>query len=200
MSAAPRSRAHRRQRRELVRRQRRPRWVVRADGKHRAYIFGPHPRHILRRKRPAAVVVEAVRDCRDAVERRQVIEERVARHGHQHGIAAWSAQQLEEQRIGLARARREDEAVGIDLEAAAREVTGHGAAGAEQAERLRLVLERLCVGEGAQCRRRVVQSNSRGVRCGQIDEPAAVRPRAPHGLRDAIRLKAARYAAGKHRS
>ena len=31
----------------------------------------------------------------------------------------------------------------------------------------------------------------------QVDEPAAVRPRAPHGLRDAIRLKAARYAVWK---
>jgi len=73
---------------------------------------------------PPAVVLESVRRDPDRLEVRQVLEQRVAGPRDQD-LVARVAQQLEKEGVGLARARGEQDAVGIDLTAAPRMVRRH---------------------------------------------------------------------------
>ncbi len=68
-----------------------------------------------------------------------MVEERIARDGNHHGGAVGLAEQLEEQRIGLARAGGEDNALGVDLDAATSVVARDRATRVEQSEGLRVV-------------------------------------------------------------
>ncbi len=106
--------------------------------------------------RPRAVVVEVVRPGRHRVEPRQVVEQRIARPRHQH-LVARIGQQLEEQRVRLARAGGEDDAIGGSGDAAPRVVGGDGLPRLRQAERLRLVLQPARVGQ----RRQQIRRDSR---------------------------------------
>ncbi len=72
-----------------------------------------------------------------------MVEQRIAGHRHQYGIALRRAEQLEEQRIGLARAGGEDDALRSGVDATAGIVTRDCAARLEQAERRRLVSQGL---------------------------------------------------------
>ena len=84
---------------------------------------------------PRAVILERVRNRRHRFERGQVLEQRIARVRHQHRVAG-IAQQLEQQCVGFAGARRQRHAIGGDHDAAPAEVGSHGRSRGPQAKRL----------------------------------------------------------------
>ena len=92
--------------------------------------------------REAAPLKAIVRLDMHIVETREVLDERVTRPRGEHHIAR-IAEQLEEQRVRLARAGRNDRALRRDRHAAPREVVRDGGARHRQAECARLVHERL---------------------------------------------------------
>ena len=69
------------------------------------------------------------------VERGEVLEQRVARRRHEH-LVARVAEQLEEQRVRLARAGGQHDAIARHAHAAAAEIAHHRVARGRQAERL----------------------------------------------------------------
>ena len=136
---------------DLFRGQERTRGVVRADGEDGA---GPRREGVADRfqvDRPRAVVLEAIRARHDCVEPRQVIEERVARARYEH-LVSGVAQQLEQERIGLARARGQDDAAGIHRQPPAAEVGGDRVARGREAGGLGFVEETVGRGESRQQR------------------------------------------------
>jgi len=66
---------------------------------------------------PPAVRVERKAGGAHALERRQVLEERVGRRGHEHRVAG-IAEELEQEAVRLARRRGDDDPFGIDLDPA----------------------------------------------------------------------------------
>ncbi len=118
--------------------------VVRAN-----HDDGAHPsagaafsRSSCRSSVPASVKLETVVLEGNAVEFGQVLDQRIARPRRQHGIAG-IAQQLEQQRICLARARRSGRfgSTGTEMPSA-REIVGDGLPRRSSPEWLRLVTER----------------------------------------------------------
>ena len=143
--------------------------VVRADGQHgtRARIRdGPELVHV---QRPPAVVLEPVRADGDAVQSREVLEQRVAWSRHEHRIAR-IAQQLEQQRVAVAAACREDDPTRRHSNRSPRVICGDRLARTVEAERLRLVAQRSRIGEAVEQIQRVVESARRRIGCRQIDQ------------------------------
>ena len=84
-------------------------------------------------------MVFEVERCRaDTFQPRQVLEKRIAWARHEHRVSR-IAQQLEQPRVGFARARREDDVLGIDRDAAPRMIAGDRLARRWQPEGVRLV-------------------------------------------------------------
>ncbi len=108
---------------------------------------------------PPAVVIERVRKRPDAVERRQVLEQRIAGAGHQH-LVARVAQQLEEEAVGLARAGGQDDAGGIEVDAVPEGVERHRLTRHQQAARRRVVAQAGRIGERREQPRRVVDTRA----------------------------------------
>ena len=69
-----------------------------------------------------------------------MIEERIAWARYEN-LVAGIGEQLEEERVRLARARREHDALGGDVDRATAEVGGDGAASLHEPERMRRVRE-----------------------------------------------------------
>ena len=114
--------------------------IVGADGEDRPRAGLPHLVHAARVQPPSSIVIEAVGTRRDAVERRQVLEQRIAGRRHQDRVATRRARQLEQQRVCLARARRQDDAIRGDAKTTPRVIGGHRLARARQPERTRLIV------------------------------------------------------------
>jgi hypothetical protein len=92
---------------------------------------------------PSAMVVEAIRSGGHAVELREVIEERITGHRHEHLVSARRAQQLEQQRVGFAGARGQHDAIRIDGNAASRVIGSHRLSRLCQPKGRRIVDERV---------------------------------------------------------
>ena len=120
-------------------------------------------------QRPAAVVLEPVRAHGDAVQSREVLEQRVAWSRHEHRVAR-IAQQLEQQRVAVAAACREDDPTRRHSKRSPRVICGDRLARTVEAERLRLVAERSPIGEALEQIQRVVESARRRIGCRQIDQ------------------------------
>ena len=81
------------------------------------------------------MIVEVIGNRLNGFKPCQVLEERIARLRHQHGIA-WIAQQLEQPAVGLARARRQHDLLRIDLSTTAGVVGRNRFARSTKTERL----------------------------------------------------------------
>ena len=94
--------------------------------------------HLLDVDEPAAVIAQRIGRQAHALERGELIEQRIARRRHEH-VVAGIAEQLEQPGVGLRRRRRQRDALGIDGDAVALVVRGDGGARRRQAARRRLV-------------------------------------------------------------
>ena len=81
-----------RHRYQLIGREHGTRRIVRAHRQHCAHRRLPGAFQFIERHGPSAVVLEPVLDWLDAVQRRQVVKQRVARHRHHHRTARRLAQ------------------------------------------------------------------------------------------------------------
>ena len=81
--------------------------IVRRNRQDGAGPVGPLTIDLVRGNGPFAVILERVAALLDAVEAGEVIEQRIARHRGQHVRPCRIAQELEEQRVGLAGACRQ---------------------------------------------------------------------------------------------
>ena len=107
------------------------------------------------------------------LQRRQEVEERIARPRHQHAVAG-IAQQLEQQRVGLAGAGGEDQVAGVDGEAALGVARGDGAPGLRQALRRGFVGGGARVAQGGgDALRGVGQPDARGIGGGEVEHRRA---------------------------
>ncbi len=113
--------------------------VVRTDGKQRPCFLCPLTVHALKVHVPPPVVVERVAPRPDPVERRQMLEERVARRRDEHGLRAGIAEELEQQRVRLAGARGHCDVLRRNLHAAARVVGGNGLSRRRKTKGLRII-------------------------------------------------------------
>ena len=197
MSARSRDRAERGERREVAAGQHRPGRVVRADHEDRARPRRDGRLDGVRVDRPGAVVLERVRPDVDQLEPREVLEQRVARHRHQH-LVAGVAEELEEERVGLARAGREDHARRVDRSAGGVDPLGDRLAGARQAERMRVVAQPRRPAERGQRLGRIREADPGRVRFRQIDESDAARPDRLFGAGQSIRGEVGRDARREH--
>ena len=98
----------------------------------------------------------------DGLEAREVVEERVAGMGHEHAIARVT-EQLEQQRVRVARAGGEGHPVRVHRTAVAEELAGNGLACARQAEGLRVVGQARRIGQRRQQIRGIGEAHSRRV-------------------------------------
>ncbi len=135
----------------------------------RARLFG----ETLHVELPSAVKLEPVVLERNRVEVGKVFDQRVARARRQHNIAR-VAQQLEQQRVSLARAGRQDDPVRGYRDATTREVVRYRLPCREQPERLRVVAQRQVPGHRRKHTWRVRQADTSGVGHGEIDNRQAV--------------------------
>ena len=98
-----------------------------------------------------------------------MLEKRVARTRHEHAVSR-IAQQLEQPAVRLARARRQDDGVGIDLGAAPETIGGDRLACGSDAQRVRLVREGARVRQRGEQRARIREAGGCRVGIGQVDE------------------------------
>ena len=117
---------------------------------------------------PLAVVLDGIRHGTDALQPGEVLEQRIAGAGDEH-LVPRIAQELEEERVGFAGARGQQDARGVDGRAAPREVFGHGGAGCGPAEGHGLVAEPSRFGEGQKQVFRVVEAHVRRVRLREVE-------------------------------
>ena len=125
---------------------------------------------------PNPVEGEPIRQGDQTLETRQIVEQRIARFRHQHRFAG-VGQQLEEERIRLARARGEHDALCVDGRALARVITGDGHSRRPEAKRRGPI--RFAPGAaqgGAQCLDGVRNAHSGRIRLGQIEDLASGTP------------------------
>ena len=177
------------QQREIIAVQERPGRIVRRHHQDRAHAIAHRAPHRVDVDAPRAVIFEPVRNGVNRLEPRQVLEQRIAWMRHQDLIAG-IAQQLEQQRVGLAGARGERHPVGGNDDAAAAEVGGHGGAGRPHAQRLRIVLERARIRERQQEIRRIGEAHTGRVRFGQVRDRRAAAPSRVDHPRQRVRLEA----------
>ena len=131
------------------------------------------------------------------IETRQVIEQRIARPRHEH-LVAGVGQQLEQQRVRLARARGQHDALGRRRRRpGARSRRRRPARASSDAERLRRrSAAPRAIGERREQIGRIVEARARRIRLGEIDErlvPSRARAqRLGQPIARQIRRKAAR--------
>ena len=163
----------------------RPCRVVRVHHDDGARTVGRRTPQAVDVERPRPVVLEVVRARPHRVQRGQVLEERVARRRHEH-LVAGIAEQFEQDRVRLARAGGQHDAVARHAHAAAAEVPHDRVARRRHAERLGRV------GEAGWARQRleqadgIVDAHARRVRLGQVVELDAVVAQSGDGRRQAI--------------
>ena len=109
-----------------------------------------------------------------AVEIGQVLDQRVARPWREHRIARVT-QQLEQQRIRLARAGGQDHSTCGNRQTTPREVIRDGVPCRKQSEGFRLVAKRPVVHHRGEQPVRICQACSRGIRERQVDNRKAGR-------------------------
>lgn len=147
---------------------------------------------------PRAVVHEAIRDRADGFELCQMVQKRIARPRHEHFVAGIK-KELEEERVSLACAGRQDNARGVYRVAALRELARDGRPSRKMTERRGVVSKRLAQRYRAQNRGLVI-SDPRARRIGLGE----VKRRLPAGAGSCDRLgqgigrKIKKSASGKH--
>ena len=141
--------------------------------------------------------VEIVGARDDEIELAQRIEQRVARTRDEH-LVAGVREELEEHRIGVAGARRHDDAIGRDVESLPRVIARDRVARLGQAERRRRIDEPARIGERRQQVRRIVEAGTRRIRFREIDQWTPGRPLRRDRDREAVRRQLVRNARGKH--
>jgi hypothetical protein len=137
------------------------------------------------------MVLEPIRERRHTVEPCQVIEQRIARRRHHHGVSGIVAEQFEQDRVGLARAGRQHDALRGHADAAARVVAGHRRARGRKAQRRRFVAQGLAIGQRVEQGWGILDTGGRGVRQRQVEQVPSGRPKRPQHLRDAVRFEVA---------
>jgi len=145
-------------------------------------------------ERPAAVIFEVVRHGLHAIQPRQMIEQRIARRRHEHGVTMRRAEQLEEQRVGFAGTCRQHDAIRSNRDAAPRVVAGDRLAGTPQASGMRLIETRGGIGERCEDVVGIRDSRGRRIRKREIQQRASLRLRAAHGAGEPVGLQVAGHA------
>jgi hypothetical protein len=118
---------------------------------------------------PLAVVHERVAPRLDRLELGEELEQRIARARHQH-LVAGVAEQLEQERVRLAGARVQQDALGVDRRAAARRSRGRRRPGRLEAEGGGIVAPGLVAGERREQLGRVGERGARRVRQREVEE------------------------------
>ena len=138
------------------------------------------------------MVFEPVRLQSDRFEPCQMIEQRIARHGHEHTVAG-IAQDLEEIRVALTAARGQEDTVGRDSDAATRVIGSNRFARISESARVRIVGDQIDVGEH-RVEVGIREARSSRIRLCQIDHVPAAAPRGIHRARERCRGEVGRHA------
>ena len=147
--------------------------VVRGDDENRARPRrdGPFDRREV--DAPPRVQFEIVGAGRHQFESREVLEQRIAGARHQH-LVFGVGQQLEQQRVRFARARRQHDALGRHHEAAALVVRRDRTPRVHQPERRRRVRQATRIGQRREQIGGIREAGARRIRFGQVDERTSI--------------------------
>ena len=165
-------------------RRRMPGRIVRMNQHHRPR---PRPDPLLQLGKvdpPAKVVKQRVIPQRHMVERRQKIEQRIARLRYQH-LVARVAQQPKQKAISLACTRSQDHPPRVNLCTMLRIVPAHSLPSTQDPTRIGVINHRRRLPKRAQDRPLVVHKPAHSrVRNGQVDQFFPTRPSPPHCRRE----------------
>ena len=170
--------------------------VVRTDDQERTGAGTGGPLDAGQVDGPRAVAGEVVVAGHEQIHLRQVVEERIARARHEHFIAL-VAEQLEQQRIRLAGAGRQGDAIRRHRHALSGVLARHRLARGRSSEGARLVRQCAQVGERLDEVGRIGQGGLRRIRERQIEDRPSRRPHRRNGASQAVRRQIGGQAGGE---